>query len=404
MRFQHAALTDVGRVRDHNEDTLLADPGLGLYIVADGMGGRAAGEVASQMAVAAIRQHLATRTDVLVGHATNPGATPPAEVARLLGDAVAAASREVYAASMTEADRRGMGTTVTALLVSADRAFLAHVGDSRAYLVRGGRATQMSRDHSLIEELVLAGQITREESKSAELDRLRCVLARAIGVASEVSVDVLDFELLPGDQILLCSDGLTHYVTEEEISAVMLGGLTASVERLVRSACDRGGHDNVTAVALRCESSDPLDVDRLRIHDKKAAALAGVPLLRSLDPRELVHVSVVADTLEFDTGATIMREDQPIPALFVVIEGRIRLARNGRAGVEIGPGGYIGDAALVDRWISAPTAVAVQRSRLARLTRDALISVARREPEVSSKIVTAFARETAERLRPVART
>jgi serine/threonine protein phosphatase PrpC len=353
------------------------------------------------MAVAAVREFVAVRRDVLHAHAANAGATPAAEVARLLGDAVSAAGRAVFSASTTEAERRGMGTTLTALLICADRAFLAHVGDSRAYLVRGGRATQMTRDHSLIEELVLAGQITREESRQPELDRLRCVLARAVGVASDVAVDVLDLELLPGDQFLLCSDGLSHYMPEEEICAVLLGGLEAAVERLIRTANERGGHDNITAVAIRCESSDPVDVDRLRTHDRKAAALAGVPLLRALDPRELLHIAVVADTLEFDPGAVVMREDQPIPALFVVMEGRVRLSRNGRPTGEIGPGGYIGDSALVDRWIAAPTAVAVQRSRLARLTRDTLIAVSRREPEVSSKIVTAFARGAAERLRPV---
>lgn len=404
MRTRHAARTDVGRVRDHNEDRHLVDPALGLFVVADGMGGRAAGEIASQLAVEAVHDLVAGRRDATDALVDGRAGTKFDDIAKMVGESVTSAAQTVFGASLVEADRRGMGTTLTVLLIAGDRAFVAHVGDSRAYLVRGGRATQLTRDHSLVDELVLAGHITREEAGNPELDRLRCVLARAVGVANEVNVDVLHLEVLPGDQFLLCSDGLSHYIDEHEIASQLLGDLDASVDRFVTLACDRGGHDNITALAVRCESTDPLDVDRLRSYERRSAALSRVPLFQSLDPREFLHVLLAAETLEVAPGTIVLREDQPIPALFVVLDGRVRLAREGTPADEAGPGRWFGDASLVDRWVAAPTALAVEPTRLLRLTRDALIAVSRREPEIAPKIVSAFARLAAERLKsPAAR-
>ncbi|MCE9636525.1 MAG: protein phosphatase 2C domain-containing protein [Planctomycetes bacterium] len=402
MRIRPAVHTDVGRVREHNEDNHLVAPELGLFIVADGMGGRAAGEVASHLAVQAVRDYVVAHRDRVDAFTAGESGAPASEIVRVLADSVLAAARSVFGASLAESDRRGMGTTLTALLIANDRAFVAHVGDSRAYLVRNGRATQITRDHSLVDELVLAGQLTREESKAPELERLRCVLARAVGVANDVAVDAMDLEAVPGDQFLLCSDGLSHYVQEDEIAALLLGDLHASVERFVQLACARGGHDNITALAVRCESAEPADMDRLRVSEQKSRALAAVPVLQALDPREFLQVVLASETIEATAGTIVMREDQPIPALFVVLEGRIRLARGGQPIDDAPAGTWFGEAALVDRWVAAPTAIAVEHTLLARLTRDALMAVARREPEIAPKIVAAFARDAAERVRPAA--
>jgi serine/threonine protein phosphatase PrpC len=400
MRIRHAERTDVGRVREHNEDHSLADPDLRLFVVADGMGGRAAGEVASQLAVAAVRDHVTQGRAILDAFARGGGATAT-DVAQLLTQSAIAATQRVFAAAQEEETRRGMGTTLTTLLLAGDRAFVAHVGDSRAALLRGGRAYQLTRDHSLIDELILSGHITREESRSPELDRLRCVLARAVGVSNEVAVDVLDLEILPGDQFLLCSDGLCQYVQGEEIAALLSGGIEAAADRLVEMACERGGHDNITVVAVRLESSHPADAERLRLFDRKATALATIPMFRDLSPHEHMHVALAAETIEAAPGTILVREDQPVPALFILLEGRIRLAREGSPGGEVGPGGWFGDASLVDRWVSAPTALAVEPARLVRVTRDSLVAVSRREPEIASKVVSGFARSAAERLRPL---
>lgn len=396
MRYRYSARTDVGRVREHNEDSHLVDADLGLVVVADGMGGRAAGEVASRMAVQAVREHVeGGRALVEACAAANLGSRTDERadaVAKLLGESVVLAAQAVFGASLAESGQRGMGTTLTTLVLAGDRAFIAHVGDSRAYLVRQGQATQLTRDHSLVDELVLAGQLTREEARSPELERLRCVLARAVGVANEVAVDVQHFEVLPGDHFMLCSDGLTHYLDDVEIAAQLLGNLDASVEKFVSLACERGGHDNITAAAVRCESSDKTDLERLRDFDRRAAALSRVPVLQGLDPREFLHVILAAETVVAEPGTTVLREDSAIPALFVVHEGKVRLSREGRVIGDAGPGAWFGDAALVDRWISAPTAVAADRTRLVRITRESLVAVSRREPEIAPKIVATFAR------------
>jgi CRP/FNR family transcriptional regulator, cyclic AMP receptor protein len=171
------------------------------------------------------------------------------------------------------------------------------------------------------------------------------------------------------------------------------------VERFVHLACERGGHDNVTALAVRCESTDAADVERLRVYERRSAALSRVPLFQALEPREFLHVLLAAETIEAEPGTILLREDQPLPALFIVLEGRVRLAREGAPVDEAVAGRWFGEAALVDRWVAAPTALAVERSCLLRLTREALIAVSRREPEIAPKIVSVFARLTAERLR-----
>jgi protein phosphatase len=242
MILRAAARTDVGLRRSGNEDCFAVASELGLYLVADGMGGhsggRRASQLAAQAAVTAVRtleSETATLTDKL-------------------RYAVAAANREIFATAQQKTELAGMGTTLVALLAGGERIALAHVGDSRAYLVRSGRIRQLTDDHTLVAELVRRREIS---PRAAREHPHRHVLTRALGVRRHVEADLAELTPGPGDVFVLCSDGLTTHVGDDEITKLVCDGtdLEAVCDRMVELANSRGGEDNITVVLVRCEQA-----------------------------------------------------------------------------------------------------------------------------------------------------
>jgi protein phosphatase len=242
--------TNVGRKRVTNEDAFLVDDELGLYVVADGMGGHAAGEVASQEAVETIygmvKQGLRALPQI-VGELTNEHAR---SACRLFEGAVQAATYMVYALAELDKEKSGMGTTISALLALGEYAVTAQVGDSRIYQVREGKVTQITEDHTLIHWQMKQGLITAEEAKRSPH---RNVITRAVGNRDYVEVDTGLVTLASGDRFLLCSDGLHGYLREDEISVVTFLGPEHSVKRFIEMANERGGKDNITAILVEVD-------------------------------------------------------------------------------------------------------------------------------------------------------
>jgi serine/threonine protein phosphatase PrpC len=241
--------TDVGVVRDHNEDSAFMDALAGFFIVADGMGGHAAGEVASAMAVETVKKTLEAAKDQIEEFVKGPGDTGRRSLVALLQNAVLQAHQAVFQRGQTEQDKAGMGTTLDVVLVAGPEAFVAHVGDSRTYLVRGGKSSQITTDHTVAEVLVIEGKLTIEE---AAVSPLRTILVNAIGVSADVGVEMAHVTLKKGDRILLCSDGLHDYFPVEEEIAQRLSTDTpeASLNEMVELAKTRGGHDNITGICV----------------------------------------------------------------------------------------------------------------------------------------------------------
>ncbi len=250
-----AALTDVGRERDHNEDSFALLDEHGLYVVADGMGGHSAGDVASALATQAVSDFF-KQTDH--EDATWPAGfnTKMTEEENRLTTGIRLANRLVFERSVANLDLRGMGTTVVGATFSKDgqRLAIAHVGDSRAYRVRNGEIAQLTRDHSLVSE-VLAAMPDLSEEQRAELPKN--VVTRALGVQDSVNVDVGSFEVAEGDVYVLCSDGLSGMLTDEEILAIVAASPEPQLAclRLVNAANDHGGEDNVTVLVMRIGSA-----------------------------------------------------------------------------------------------------------------------------------------------------
>jgi protein phosphatase len=238
MKVLSYALTDVGRQRDHNEDNHLVKPGLGLYAVADGMGGHQAGEQASKLALDKLSSLLDSPDNGLKRD----------ELLRSLRGAMQSVCATVYDLAQEDPQLHGMGTTLTSLWFHRDSVYLGHVGDSRAYLIRDGRAQQLSDDHSWVSEQVRAGLMTADEARTS---RFRHIITRSVGFERNVSVDAMSMPVLLGDCFLLCSDGLSNYIEADEIAAVMNAHFYKNVPKvLIDMANQRGGDDNITVVLI----------------------------------------------------------------------------------------------------------------------------------------------------------
>jgi serine/threonine protein phosphatase PrpC len=262
LKAASAGLTDVGRKRDHNEDSFLIDDELQLYVVADGMGGHAGGGTASRIAVETIDKKL---RDL---RASEPAAVGPTNlqdspVPETIRSAVEQACLAIFAKAQEDPELAGMGTTVISLLLDDAHAFFAHVGDSRAYLVRGELIQQISEDHSLVNEQIKAGMITPEEARHS---RYRNIITRSVGFEEEVQVDVMGLLAEAGDTFILCSDGLANMLEDNEIlESVRTQPLAEIPGKLIALANERGGDDNITVVAVRVELDDTPETRSARV-------------------------------------------------------------------------------------------------------------------------------------------
>lgn len=241
------AQTDVGRVREHNEDSHLVAEELGLYVVADGMGGHLGGQTASALAVQTVEESVKqSKVQIDDGAGVMPLESSP--VPRLLADAVRSACGAIFDTGQNDPDLQGMGTTVTAMVVKSARAFIAHVGDSRCYLQRKERIIQITDDHSLVNEQIKAGLITREQARQS---RLKNIITRSVGFEKDVAVDTFALPVQAGDRLLMCSDGLANFVDDTEIGLALA---TMKLEEvpgaMIDLANERGGDDNITVVCV----------------------------------------------------------------------------------------------------------------------------------------------------------
>lgn len=246
MKIDFFGQTDVGKKREKNEDSLLIIDSIGLFMVADGMGGHQGGECASRLAVKTVGDVLkqvfedpeATLTEDVLFDRSNPG--------EILKYAIRQASHRIFEEANRNPHLKGMGTTAVTLLFRDGRGYIAHVGDSRAYLVRDGRVKQLTTDHSLVVEQLRAGFITEDEMKK---HKFKNIITRSVGFQSDVDIDLLVRELEEGDRFLLCSDGLTNLVDDGDLGKVVSKNpAKEACQKLIELANKRGGDDNVTAI------------------------------------------------------------------------------------------------------------------------------------------------------------
>ena len=254
--FTMASSTDPGMVRSHNEDSLAVEPDIGLAVLADGMGGYNAGEVASGIAVAFMCEEV--RKALVDTDPSSTEASPMLRAERVLREQSTLANTSIFQSSQTQPQYAGMGTTLVSVLFADNQVSVAHIGDSRLYRLRGDSFEQITRDHSLLQEQIDSGMISKEDARHSMNKNL---VTRALGVDPEVETEVHSYEVLPGDIYLLCSDGLSDMIPEPEIHSTLdtlKANLQLAADQLVQTANDYGGRDNVSVVLVQVNEPFPV--------------------------------------------------------------------------------------------------------------------------------------------------
>ena len=404
--IQFAALTDVGRVRDQNEDNFLVDKKLGLFIVCDGMGGHAAGEVASALAVRTVHEEIKKQADLIEDYAAaakGAAKVTKRDILNMLEFAVNRASQRVHAEAVKDTKKRGMGTTLVCLLGIGTQAFIIYVGDSRIYMLRDGALSQLTEDHTVYNELVKRKKMPREQvEKLAQKN----AITRAVGVYEHVEPDTLIVDLTAGDRFLLCSDGLCGYF-EEDLEGLgrRLGNpdADAACKLLVDAANERGGKDNITSVIVTVGDVTSRDEIRAKQLQLKREILARMPLFRPLNDREILRVLQVTDVCDYQNGEIIISEGDKGEELYIVLSGHAKVLRSGNEIATLNPGDHFGEMALVRSQPRSATVRSDGNSELMVIRRTEFFEILRKEHQLAVKLLWQFLGVLADRLADTSR-
>ena len=394
MASRGVGCSDVGRKRKQNEDSFVVDEGLGLYVVSDGMGGHAAGDVASQAAVAFVADTLKSERDLI--DAVREGKSSPATLAAPCKKTGEQANRHVHGLARTGKGRPGMGATLTMLVVAGDVAVMAHVGDSRLYLVRGEVVSQLSQDHTITAEMRRAGLISEDEVETSPFAH---VLSRAVGTKPEVEFDVLTLEVVPGDRFLICSDGYSNYLEHPDDLASRLAD--AAPEELTRTLVDEanaaGGKDNITVVVVTVEGDDT-DALRTKLLEERYGALRSVFLFSDLDLPLLTRVMTVCDVESHEAGEMVVTEGEPFEELIIIVDGRFALLRGDEVVGHVGAGDHVGATALVQGRPARAGLITEEAGHVLRLRREAFRRLTRERPWLGLGLLREMGRMLSEAL------
>jgi serine/threonine protein phosphatase PrpC len=394
MRIVSHALTDPGAKRTVNEDFQLVDPKLGLHIVCDGVSGEQAGDFASRTCAETIQKVIASRRALLDQYKKERSGGLLSEIAQALQQAIEAASAEVRKLGQADPKKRGMATTAATALIAYDHAILAHVGDSRIYLIRKGRIHQLTDDHTMAAEMKRTGLWTDEKAKRSPYAN---TLTRAIGMQESVQVDLLQVELTPGDRLLLCSDGLTSYLDPSELLLfTQKSDLTTVPSEMIDLAKNRGGHDNISVITLSVEADMPRSdaLDAL----KKGEVLGRVPLFRYLVYPELIKVLSLVKVRQFRASEQVIQEGTHGDDLFVIAQGELEVVKGGQVVATRKSGEFLGEIGFFNNIPRTATVLAKGASTTLVFSRRELLSLLKKEPSIAVKLLWSMGQELSRRV------
>jgi serine/threonine protein phosphatase PrpC/CRP-like cAMP-binding protein len=398
MRITACGQTDVGRQRDHNEDACLIDQDLGLYIVCDGMGGHAAGEVASQETVRLVQASIRQQRAVLSDYINSPTFEQRTQVLQLIAGAIQEACAHVYAMGQSDPTKKGMGTTIALLLTLGEAAVIAHAGDSRIYLIRDRQAHQLTEDHSLVWHMLKSGKLTREEAAHWPYSNL---ITRCVGSKPTVQVDTLFVECMAHDRFLLCSDGFHNYLSDEAELAQMsvrlpLEGL---VTTCIALANESGGSDNITVVAVQVDAVQRTGGEAGISVTRKVEALKRIRLFSLCDTHELVKVLNIVHVRSYEPGDVIIAEDTIGDDFFILVSGKVEVVRQGQLLITLSPGAPFGETALLERARRSATVRALEPTKAMLIYGHDFYAMLEQEPAMAVKLLRSFVLAMHQRLR-----
>lgn len=391
MRIRESVAATHKGNRGHNEDAVLRLPKVPVFAVADGMGGPGAGDIAAGIVLDIVKQRseLLNTANLKVGDDRSTNAR--LGLGRVFDDLFNASSREVQRES-TRLQRPGMGSTLCVATIVRNYAYVAHVGDSRAYLWREGRLTKLTEDHTIAELHLRRGKITREEYEQSPDRR---VLYQVLGAGIEVDSDLAEVRLAGGDLLLLTSDGIPRAIHDDLIStSIKPDDLKGTLQRIFEAALAAGAPDNLAAVLLALESE---------VGDEPIEAVLDVMrdvfLFKDMTQPELLTVAPYLEEIVYDTGATIVTEGEVAQGLYIVVSGAVRMTRGKTTLLDVRPGGYFGELALARQPAKLATVRAMSATRVFVLTRDRFHELLRQKPELGARVAVALLEAVGERLR-----
>jgi len=382
------------------------DKKLSMFVVCDGMGGHAAGEVASAIAVRTLHDEVKREWDMVqdyLAEKSGGAKVSKRDILNMLEFAVNRASSKIHAEAVKDTSKRGMGTTLVAVLIIGNQAFICYVGDSRVYLLRDGILEQVTEDHTVYNELIKRKKLSREQ-----IEKLapKNAITRAVGVYESAEPDTLVVDLVAGDRFLLCSDGLSGYFEEDLDGLSRLLSMPdgeAAVKELIDAANARGGKDNITAVIVTVGEAGARDETRAKKLQLKREILARMPLFRPLNDREILRVLQVTEVAAFKNGETVMEQGAKGEELFIVLTGKVKVMRGDAQLATLNPGDHVGEMALVRSQPRSATVVSDGTSELMMIRRRDFFEILRKEHQLAVKLLWQFLGVLADRLADTSR-
>jgi len=398
------AETDVGRKRKHNEDYYMIDSSVGLFALADGMGGYEAGEVASRMVLERLQQQLHMRKDLFSAeaHQSSGAEDHRQKVRAYLEKSVQKISDEILNLAKSHGADVRMGTTLCGLVaLGGSVAAVVHVGDSRCYLLREQQLYQLTEDHSLVAEQVKMGILTPQE---AENSRHKNVITRAVGLLDRLQVDVFFIDLLPGDRFLVCSDGLHGYLQGNELARFLATPEPDEYEHIPAQLIDvanrRGGKDNITVVLLAVEGPEQKEGEQKDTEINRGVdVLRSNPLFRGMTYPEMLKILPSTSVREFQPGTTLLFEGDNPEYLYIVQEGNLAVYRRDEQIAQLGPGDYVGEMAVFSDEPSSATVVAQTPAQCLTISCNDLLAILKKSPEIGFKVQSSLIKVLCRRLR-----
>jgi serine/threonine protein phosphatase PrpC len=392
-RLDMAARTDRGRQRADNQDSFLVDRGLGLAMVCDGMGGHAGGARASALAVQAFRKAVHAGQPLIrsyiADHDSRAPVTTQGEILALLQEAADTASRAIHEDALRQAEYTGMGTTLVAVLVLDNHAFLVNVGDSRAYLLRDGVLEQLTRDHTVYDELFHDGDLAADVQRRSGL---RNILTRALGIDEHCQPETRVIDLARGDRILLCSDGVSQYFdppdgTVDELRLQLLETDGESVaDGLLGIASVRGGSDDMTVVVLTIGALGDYETDELAALSARHEALSRSALFSALDEHERSRLLALATVRSFEAGQSVVSPDA-IDDVYVLLRGAVTVLDPCAGVFELRGGEHIAGVSVPSAAPCAIRAVATRPGELLVIPWQGICRLLRTDPKLADKVL-----------------
>ena len=393
--------SDVGRVRSNNEDSLLlgwpAVPGVGVFVVADGVGGEKHGDVASEMFAREVGRRITQVGQEFGGYSASGAKDNRERLLRLLASTTEQVNRRIHTLAQQDPELTGMCTTGVTMVLTREGVFVAHAGDSRGYLVRGEQVYQLTEDHTLANQLLKKGLL-----KASSLDDFPYshVITRSFGSKDEIEVDTIFIEPAPGDRFVLCTDGVHNYIDGDELREFS-GRFTEPehlVEHLIQEANARGGSDNLTAVVVEIGAFERDDETAIDL-ERKLDFMRRLFLFKDLTDEELIRVMQSVYSVRKSKGEYIIHEGSSGEELYIVIEGLVDVLLEGRYLTSIAPGGHCGEMALIDDHFRSASVVAKTDVLLLTIRRDDFIALIENEHELVKKLLWAFLENMAGRVR-----